>query len=777
MLLTIDNADGRGAQDYTANLDAEHAPTIQRALNRPSRLTATLVAATPDFIVPAGGARVVLQRGDGTKLFTGYLSCVPDYEYLGWGERGPLYRYTLTALSDEVVLDRKLLSQRAPFTQRTAGAILRQLANDLAPGVFDTAAVEAVDTIPSYAASTGLSFSDHAAALAVLTRASYRATDDKLTFRAIGRSSYTLDESAPDFCPDGLRLHSPDKLVNDVTVTGRTEPAAYVKDYFLGDGVSLGFPLSQTPFGRFNQVIVEDEYTGSALNARNWTAADPARAVSVSGGKLRLSGGTGADGATTVSLCDALEFCGGLVLQHGDVEFTAASTGIIGGLYNSAVDLAHCVAGFRITPSGAQSVITPVINAANAGSTITTQAGHRYLLTTRIYAQQRYRYGQAFHSSQHPSGSGLGGASIADDLRVVLEVHDVDPANNATLAAPAIILYDGTIANAPASITYAIVNSASLRATIAFTRLFRAPNLEVSSTVPGQSSRTKLTGSFAEGAQCYIVDPPELRFYSQYAPVSQEAIRCSYRASRQSVARVIDSASIAANSRAGDDGLRLTGLKLTAPAPRTSAECETVALALLDDTTRTAWAGEYRTWSDFLPQHAVDVFPGDALVVTVPSRNASFTAVVRGVEIELTDPATDRFQYTLKFANDAADPLAWQADTAQVADETVPVQTTTTAGTAFIADLPNAEVTAITSIAITVNAGLALPSGGGIEVRRSDYGWGAENDRNLVGRFTTQTFTLPRLSATQTYYLRQYDASALRRYSRYSTALHIDYPL
>jgi hypothetical protein len=63
------------------------------------------------------------------------------------------------------------------------------------------------------------------------------------------------------------------------------------------------------------------------------------------------------------------------------------------------------------------------------------------------------------------------------------------------------------------------------------------------------------------------------------------------------------------------------------------------------------------------------------------------------------------------------------------------------------------------------------------EVRSSDYGWGQDNDRNLIGRFSIQVFSVPRLGRTQTYYLRQYDGAAPARYSRYSTALHIDYPL
>jgi len=62
-------------------------------------------------------------------------------------------------------------------------------------------------------------------------------------------------------------------------------------------------------------------------------------------------------------------------------------------------------------------------------------------------------------------------------------------------------------------------------------------------------------------------------------------------------------------------------------------------------------------------------------------------------------------------------------------------------------------------------------------VRAHDYGWGESNDRNLLGRFSAETFSLPRLARTQNYFLRLYDSSSPPRYSRYSAALHVDYPL
>ena len=63
------------------------------------------------------------------------------------------------------------------------------------------------------------------------------------------------------------------------------------------------------------------------------------------------------------------------------------------------------------------------------------------------------------------------------------------------------------------------------------------------------------------------------------------------------------------------------------------------------------------------------------------------------------------------------------------------------------------------------------------EVRYTDVGWGADNNRNLVGRFTTSSFSLTRYARSQNYFLRSYDSSVPPKYSRYSAALHVDYPL
>jgi hypothetical protein len=215
---------------------------------------------------------------------------------------------------------------------------------------------------------------------------------------------------------------------------------------------------------------------------------------------------------------------------------------------------------------------------------------------------------------------------------------------------------------------------------------------------------------------------------------------------------------------------------LEAPAARSSEDCALAAKSWLEDATHVGWSGEYSCWNDELPNGALDIFPGDAVVVKAQSRDADFTAIVRGVQIEAVDVQNGRERVRIQFADDAAQPMALQLGREQdgyewphiIVDADVPEA---------LAAVNNATITALTSTTMTIDAGVAPSIGGGFEVRRSDAAWGPDNDRNLAGRFTTRTFTLPRLARNQQYCIRQYDASAPPNYSRHSTILYVDIPL
>ena len=780
MKLTVDNLNGLGPVDYTAAVDGTVAPRVERVLNQPSTLRMSVLANVAGFVVPAIGGRVVLTKANGTFVFTGYLTQSPQMEYLGWGEGAPVYRYDLVAESDEVLLDLKALPTRAPYIERTAGSALIQLAQDLMPGGFNTSAVQSVDTLAVYVVNPQKKFSYHAAQIALAARASYRAMNGALVLAPVGAATYALNETDANFSPAGLKLASPNLPVNDVSVIGLDEPQAYVRDYFVGDGETLRFYLSQTPFQQSKLALIDEEYLGPGLDATTWVVNDPSSAVSVTAQTLQISGGTGVDGQTTVEFLEQIELGGALELQHGDISFSAASQGVIGGLYAGAVSAAGCLAGFQVTPNGTGSNIQALISGTAAGTAYTTTAGHRYVLTTYLYSMEVYRVEETFHSSAHPAGSGWGGAAVAADVRVVLELQDIDPSNLATLVAPGTVLYDGVITNAPGFCTYALVDSFNLQCSIAYTYATHISLAEVRTALPSASYVTQLVASLSDGGECEIEDSTTLDFYPEYVPALNTLIVASYRGSGTAVAEVMNAASIAALANGADNGVRGAVRKIKAPEARTQADCENAGLAILDDGVGPAWLGAYETWSDYLPGGAGDIFPGDGLAVNVGSRNAVFNAIARKVRIDLVDPADDRGMYTIEFANDLAAALGLEEESSETAiplQDLPPRLATTQVGAYYLANLTEAQITQVSSTTVQVDAGVAPQTGWGIEVRAHDFGWGVANDRNLLGRFSTQTFSLPRLAQTENYFLRLYDNSSPPKYSRYAAALHVDYPL
>ncbi len=785
MKLTIDNLDGLGAQDYTLFVDSGKNPSLVRKLNSPAELKFGLVAGTGGLVVPALGGRVTLVLSNGNDLFTGYVVQSPTYEYLGWADRGLVYRYEISALSDVMLMDQKAPPPHPPFVDRSSGSAFEQLTAEALPEWFDVNGVEAGDPIPYYSVDPAKKWTASAAEIALSGRCAYRDDNGKLFFAPLAADIYALAENEATFSPGDLQLQSVNRLVNDLTILGPLEPSAHVKDYFCGDGETSYFYLSQKPFTRssqvalYNRTILDDIYM--ELDPTHWVVTDALGVISVSNGQLQVAGGTGTDGQTLLTFIEQVELGGATMLEHGDVVFNAASNGVIGGLYAGAVSITGCLAGFRITPSGDYCNIQALIGGAVTGTALTTQAGHHYVFTTMLYPAEAYRMQQVFHSSIYPSGSPRGGVAVACDVRVVLEVQDIDPTNPATQIAPATVLYDDIIPNAPGFCNYALINAGNIQCSLAFTYIWLPVDALVRTTpytdgVPGPSV-TVLTGSLVDGAECQVTTAPALEFYPEYIPAANELIEVSYRGQGHAMARVMNSESIAAHQRGGDDGVRGSLREIGLPVPRTDADCETAALALLDDAGE-GWSGEYQAWSKFLPGGAADIFPGDGLALNVPSRLATFVAIVREVDVEITDIVGENSRYTMKFV-DAGDPSLDFAFVMALMKQTqvlTPIDVTQV-GNYYLTDLTDAEVTDVTSTTMTVDVGFTSVAGGGVEVRYSDDGWGLGYNGNLVGRFTNESFELTRYARAQSYFLRSYDGSYPPKYSRYSVALHVDYPL
>ena len=769
MKLTIDNNDSRGPQDYTAYLDASGLPKISRKLNRAWTMTAALAAADPSFVVPASGGRVVLQRNDGYKLFTGYLTAAPQQQSLGYGQKGRAWRYLLLAEDDSWLLDRNALAIRPPFAWRSAGDALRTITNDVLPGVLDTSGVQDFAWVYQYATDAQKSWSEHAQEIALMVDASYDVQDGRLTLQQLGQQNFSINESDAKFVPEGFALVTPDLLRNDVTIFGESEPEVYVRNYFLGDGLTLNFSLSTNPYGAKTSTLFQESYLGPALTPTLWALSDPNHTVSVQAGTLHLNG------PATLEFVEQVELAGGLRLEHGQVSFNAASQGTIGGVYNGGINDANCLAGFLITPNGPNCNIQALVNGAPVGGVITTVAGHLYAFATEVLANEAHRIHQSYYSSAHGPYNQRGGDQIGAGVRFVLSVHDVDPNNPGTFAAPATVLYDDVQGATPSFGQYAVVNGGGLYFDLSFTRVTLTAAAEVRSMKTGGSFRTHLTGALADGGECYVTSEGNLHFYPPYPPDPSEQIVVAYRGSARAIARVQDTNSINTHHKGADNGQRSCVKRLKLPAGPSSVDCENAALATLDDSTQAAWLGSYQVGSDLLPTS--DVTPGMLVQVSAPSWGAQCNAWVREVEVQVLGVDEDRSHYSIQFANYAAAPPTLEFNSVLLAEPLTTVFTVTgPSSSLYLPALTAAQVTNIIATQITIDAGTAPPAGGGIEVRRSDGGWGSGSNGNLAGRFATQSFAVPRLSRVQDYYLRQYDASNPAKYSRYSMLLHVDYP-
>ena len=263
--------------------------------------------------------------------------------------------------------------------------------------------------------------------------------------------------------------------------------------------MSRGFYLSQKPFQQSRIALIDEQYLGQQLDPTTWIESDPASAISVAAQAVQVNGGAGQDGKTTVAFIDQIEMGGALELQHGDVSFTGASKGILGGLYAGAISVPGCLAGFQIAPSGSESTIQAVVQGHVTGPVMKTTAGHRYVLTTYVYSMEVYRSEEIYHSGLHPAGNGLGGARIPADVRFVLEVQEINPSDSVDPVSPRNGLRRSRYERSWLLHIWS-GKRVSMQCSIAFTYLTHIALAEVRTALPDSAYATRLVESFPMAA-------------------------------------------------------------------------------------------------------------------------------------------------------------------------------------------------------------------------------------------------------------------------------------
>jgi hypothetical protein len=579
----------------------------------------------------------------------------------------------------------------------------------------------------------------------------------------VGAVARTLTEGDPGFSPQSLKLAVSAPVANDITIIGQTEPAMYWRDCVTATGSEKYFYLSKAAFKSKTTVLVEDDFCGTALDPTKWVS-------DVSTPPTFTTGGVACAGQVALRFRDQIEVGGLTILEQTGVSY-AGGEGLVGALFSGGFAVNHCIAGVMMSGGN----FCPVINGVPIAPVAQLAPNLLYEFRTLIFHPEPIRAGQVYSSSVCNGANVRTSQSWAGTTHVVLTVRAIDPTNATTTSAAQIVIYDGTLQNVPAYADYEPLWGLNLTCTLGSASASNLGAVWVQSARPGQAWRSRVIGDITAGAECYLT-ANELHFTAASEPVLNEQIEIFYRTEALACGRVVAPQSVQALANREDNGTRSMVARVTWPPPRTSLDCEQAARALLDDLTQAGYSGEYQSWVGSLPQGASDVQPGEQWTISAPSFGLGCVAIVREVEITFENLSDDYAVFTLKLANDAAQPFTMRFVRAKHnALITVVSSNLQDNVSARPAGLPDARITNWGATALTLDAGTAPGPGGGIEVRvEGDWGWGTAMSRNLIGRYTGQTMTLPNTGVTQAFYLRQYDASTPPQYSAYSTVLNLE---
>lgn len=782
-------------QDYSAAVVDVPPLTIARSLNKGSTCEFSLDCDDLGLTAPERNQYIEVALADGTVMFSGYLATDPVLEYVGQTSTGPRYRAHVAGMSEELVLDRQPLPPKMQGgLNQGAGTMLVAMTSRLDSRGIVTGTVEAGPTVGKFAPNVGRTWSENTAQLAAAGRMAYRVNNGTLSLRGIGAVTHSLDGAS--LSPSSFVMRSSRTLANDVTVTGAEEPDAFVLEVFEGDGATTEFDLTRSAFSVKDKSLIDDGFVLEAINSQVWQVNDPGSHFALGSGGLNVTGGTGVDGETTMQAIDPVELGGSLVVEAGGVQFAAGSDGIVCGLYSGDVNLGDCVAGFRVRTSEGELLLVSVINGSEVGTIFTMTAGHLYTLRIRLHIPELVRCLATYYSLGADGVLARGGGLTASPGAVEFELQDSAAAPDT----PATVLYDGlpgtALSAVPATATFAAVNGAALNGSVSYFTVTRPSTAWVTSVMTGSAERARRIGRAAEGAECSVsggiaANSGKMKFYTAATPAAGELIKARYRTGRRAVARLANTASQSSEqpteTTTGVPGVAQWMGRVENPTARCSADCEAAAQAVLDFSTSRAAAWEATVSGENLQQQAGgDVWPGDLVSLAAPFTSSSDAAqaaslLVRTVKVESAAGAPELLHYTLGLANEWADCLSMTLGNVPANDALLPPQPAPGMNAVSV-DLPAIDVSAITATSLTVAMNATAPTGGGFEVRRQDGNFGngvAPNlaPQGLVMRSPVATFTLPRASEREQFFIRMYDGSTPPLYSRVSAAIFTNVPL
>ena len=775
MKVTIDNQNGQGPVDYSAAIcadtAAENAVLIQRRMNQPTLARLLLDCTSTGLPTPVHNAAVVIEAANGTILFTGYVPTMAEPVFAGYDSTGARYRMQVHVVSDDWLLDRAALPQTAPLLGQSAGNMVRTLTTRVSPTLVNLSGIQDVGTIGFFEPQPNLSWSENVAALANQARAAYRVIDGQLTLAPVGSTVHVLSDQQGTVDYSNLTASAAKTLVNDVTVTGLSQPMEYVTELFEGDGATVQFQLQRDPFPIHRTILLDEEFAQPTLNTAIWIVSDPGSYLNVSGSGITLLGGSGLDGTTTLTTIDPIEMGGEIIVEAGFVQINSGSDGVLCGLYVGMVGIPNCLAGFRVRSSGGNTIIVPLVEGSEVGTEFTVQPGHNYILRIHAHSTELQRMLNSYFSYGANGAAVYGGGMVTSPLQLLFELQDMALLPYVNIGST--ILYDGSLPMSSGLCYFGCINSLNLQGSVGYFKVRQPGTVWVVSTPASGAPFTRRIGPAIDGADCSVQRNGFLHFYKLGTPQPGEMLSVTYRVAAPSVARMANAASIAQEGVNGIPGVSQWVGRVVHPPVRSTADCENACQALLNYSANptAAWTGKY---SYYNLQNQSDVWPGDALDFQ-SANGLNANVIVRSVTIAATSSNPEVLNYTVEFANDWAEMISMKLADAIPVDVILPALPETAPG-AYLQNLNALQVTSITTTAISVNANVTPPFQGGFEVRWMDNNFGPDVHEDLVLRSPVPNFTIVRSEDQQQFFIRMYDGSNPPKYSRISAAIFTNVP-
>lgn len=271
--------------------------------------------------------------------------------------------------------------------------------------------------------------------------------------------------------------------------------------------------------------------------------------------------------------------------------------------------------------------------------------------------------------------------------------------------------------------------------------------------------------------------------FTSTIPQVGDLARLKYRQAGAAIGRVRDNNSVLIESANwGDSGVRSVCRNDLKPQPTTSPECEAAAAAIIAEASRTRFEGSYKFVSDYA---LTEPLAGMVLPFkNLPADSFEFTDFAEMIyEVKttlLSISPRETYQYEVSFGKSTDQLLVEQmlasfdkqpdVFTPQDSAEVPAWVNPRAIGLGSAPDLSYLELDHLETGKIWVRTTAPIPAGCAIEVRNTDDSWGSTDGHNLIGRFTSSPFSVPRNAHNEAIFAKLYDERNLCLWSENLTS-------